>query len=103
MAVPSCAIACRPFECRSGPDFSGRLPRPEFPTFGAARFSAKANSVTQGFSAGSLFYSLISRFPLNFGRQRSTKARRNCSNIGIAQIVAASWSDNQQGVPLLPL
>lgn len=26
-------------------------------------------------------------------RQLSTKARRNCSNIGVAQIVAASWSD----------
>lgn len=25
-------------------------------------------------------------------RQLSTKARRNCSNIGVAQVVAASWS-----------
>uniref|UniRef100_A0A6V7QT31 plant cystathionine gamma-synthase n=1 Tax=Ananas comosus var. bracteatus TaxID=296719 RepID=A0A6V7QT31_ANACO len=31
--------------------------------------------------------------PPNFVRQLSTKARRNCSNIGVAQIVAASWSD----------
>ena len=26
----------------------------------------------------------------------STKARRNCNNIGVAQIVAASWSNNNQ-------
>nr|XP_027073434.1 cystathionine gamma-synthase 1, chloroplastic [Coffea arabica] len=97
MAVSSCASAFRPFECRSDPDFSGRFPRPEFPTSGAARFSAKANSVTQGFPVGSLSSSLIFRFPPNFVRQLSTKARRNCSNIGVAQIVAASWSNNQQG------
>jgi len=39
--------------------------------------------------------SLILRFPPNFVRQLSNKARRNCSNIGVAQIVAASWSNNQ--------
>lgn len=38
--------------------------------------------------------SLILRFPPNFVRQLSTKARRNCSNIGVAQVVAASWSNN---------
>lgn len=38
--------------------------------------------------------SLILKFPPNFVRQLSTKARRNCSNIGVAQIVAASWSNN---------
>lgn len=38
--------------------------------------------------------SLIFRFPPNFVRQLSTKARRNCSNIGVAQIVAASWSNS---------
>ncbi|WOK93279.1 cystathionine gamma-synthase 1, chloroplastic-like [Canna indica] len=37
---------------------------------------------------------LILRFPPNFVRQLSTKARRNCSNIGVAQIVAASWSNS---------
>ncbi|KAK1260495.1 hypothetical protein QJS04_geneDACA023384 [Acorus gramineus] len=37
---------------------------------------------------------LIFRFPPNFVRQLSTKARRNCSNIGVAQIVAASWANN---------
>jgi cystathionine gamma-synthase len=40
--------------------------------------------------------SAIFRFPPNFVRQLSTKARRNCSNIGVAQIVAAKWSDGQQ-------
>src|SRR5262249_21631811 len=38
--------------------------------------------------------SLILKFPPNFVRQLSTKARRNCSNIGVAQIVAASWANN---------
>ncbi|MBA0726190.1 hypothetical protein Golax_002034, partial [Gossypium laxum] len=37
--------------------------------------------------------SLIFRFPPNFVRQLSVKARRNCSNIGVAQVVAASWSN----------
>lgn len=36
---------------------------------------------------------IILRFPPNFVRQLSTKARRNCSNIGMAQIVGASWAD----------
>ncbi|KAL3525912.1 hypothetical protein ACH5RR_014284 [Cinchona calisaya] len=97
MAVSSCAKAFRPFECRSDSDFSGRVPRPEIPTPGAARFSAKAKSVTQGLSVRGLSSSLIFRFPPNFVRQLSTKARRNCSNIGVAQIVAASWSNNQPG------
>ncbi|CAL9014393.1 unnamed protein product [Prunus brigantina] len=48
--------------------------------------------------------SLIFRFPPNFVRQLSTKARRNCSNIGVAQIVAASWSNNNSnsGIPAAP-
>ncbi|KAF3322934.1 cystathionine gamma-synthase [Carex littledalei] len=47
-------------------------------------------SFTSSFSS-----TLILRFPPNFVRQLSIKARRNCSNIGVAQIVAASWSDRQ--------
>ncbi|KAL6518944.1 cAMP-dependent protein kinase regulatory subunit Cgs1 [Orobanche hederae] len=35
------------------------------------------------------------KFPPNFVRQLSNKGRRNCSNIGVAQVVAASWSNNQ--------
>lgn len=38
--------------------------------------------------------SKIFRFPPNFVRQLNTKARRNCGNIGVAQVVAASWSNN---------
>lgn len=40
--------------------------------------------------------SKILRFPSNFVRQLSNKARRNCSNIGVAQVVAASWSDGNR-------
>ncbi|XP_050380462.1 cystathionine gamma-synthase 1, chloroplastic [Argentina anserina] len=46
--------------------------------------------------------SLILRFPPNFVRQLSTKARRNCSNIGVAQIVAASWSNKDSDVSAVP-
>lgn len=43
---------------------------------------------------------MILRFPPNFVRQLSIKARRNCSNIGVAQIVAAKWSNNPaSGLP----
>ncbi|CAB4319640.1 unnamed protein product [Prunus armeniaca] len=45
--------------------------------------------------------SLILRFPPNFVRQLSTKAQRNCSNIGVAQIVAASWSNNNSNSGIL--
>ncbi|CAM0873403.1 unnamed protein product [Alopecurus aequalis] len=46
-----------------------------------------------GDNSGALTSATILRFPPNFVRQLSTKARRNCSNIGVAQIVAAAWSD----------
>lgn len=35
-------------------------------------------------------------------RQLSTKARRNCSNIGVAQIVAASWSNDKPASGITP-
>ncbi|XP_059641640.1 cystathionine gamma-synthase 1, chloroplastic-like [Cornus florida] len=92
MAVSSCARVFPSFECRSDPDFSG-VPRPQKPSSG--RFSGKSNS---SLSHGSFVVhglSLIFRFPPNFVRQLSIKARRNCSNIGVAQVVAASWSNNQ--------
>ncbi|XP_039826146.1 cystathionine gamma-synthase 1, chloroplastic-like isoform X2 [Panicum virgatum] len=50
-------------------------------------------------SGGALSSATILRFPPNFVRQLSTKARRNCSNIGVAQIVAAAWSDCPAGRP----
>ncbi|PHT55187.1 Cystathionine gamma-synthase 1, chloroplastic [Capsicum baccatum] len=91
MAVSSYARAFPSFECRSEPDFSGSLPRPN--ATAGVRFSGKDKS---GSSRSQVYglSSLIFRFPPNFVRQLSIKARRNCSNIGVAQIVAASWSNN---------
>ncbi|KAL6009049.1 cAMP-dependent protein kinase regulatory subunit Cgs1 [Asimina triloba] len=75
------------FECRS--DGSGN-PKPE-------KVKASLRSALLrgdgGAGASSRLSSLILRFPPNFVRQLSIKARRNCSNIGVAQIVAASWSN----------
>lgn len=89
MAVSSFARAFPSFECRSDPDFS----RPEIPSGG---FSGKPQSaILRGGAAAHGLSSLILRFPPNFVRQLSNKARRNCSNIGVAQVVAASWSNNQ--------
>ncbi|KAK9107500.1 hypothetical protein Syun_023511 [Stephania yunnanensis] len=93
MAVSCGARVFPAFECRSDPDFSGN-PRPEKAGF---RRSAVAAA---GGGGGGLSSSLILRFPPNFVRQLSTKARRNCSNIGVAQVVAASWSSN--GKDLVP-
>lgn len=94
MAISSCARVFPSFECRSDPDFSGGIPRPEIPTSGG-RFTSKVNLVNRGLLAHGLSSSLIYRFPPNFVRQLNNKSRRNCSNIGVAQIVAASWSNNQ--------
>ncbi|KAF3662548.1 cystathionine gamma-synthase 1, chloroplastic [Capsicum chacoense] len=91
MAVSSYARAFPSFECRSEPDFSGSLPRPN--ATAGVRFSGKDKSGSSRSQAYGLS-SLIFRFPPNFVRQLSIKARRNCSNIGVAQIVAASWSNN---------
>ncbi|XP_057436027.1 cystathionine gamma-synthase 1, chloroplastic [Lotus japonicus] len=83
------------FECRSDPDFS--LPPSSSDNLRRRHF--KPSAVSAAFHGPS---SLILRFPPNFQRQLSTKARRNCSNIGVAQIVAASWSNNNPaaGAPL---
>ncbi|KAK6155072.1 hypothetical protein DH2020_009320 [Rehmannia glutinosa] len=89
MAVSSFARAFPSFECRSDPDFS----RPEIPSAGCAGKSKPA--ILGGGAAAHGLSSLIMRFPPNFVRQLSNKARRNCSNIGVAQVVAASWSNNQ--------
>ncbi|CAL5367767.1 unnamed protein product [Camellia sinensis] len=90
MAVSSYARVFPSFQCRSDPDFSG-IPRPENQSSG--RFSRLGES--RGSFEASGLSSLIFRFPPNFVRQLSIKARRNCSNIGVAQVVAASWSNNQ--------
>ncbi|KAM3200013.1 hypothetical protein P3L10_032373 [Capsicum annuum] len=47
-------------------------------------------------------YSLILRFPPNFVRQLSVKARRNCSNLGLAQVVAALWSNIHASPDFIP-
>ncbi|KAH7851850.1 hypothetical protein Vadar_017281 [Vaccinium darrowii] len=89
MAVSSSTFATvfPSFECRSDPDFSGV---PWSDSASAGRFFGKIEA--RGSFGGGLSSSLILRFPPNFVRQLSTKARRNCSNIGVAQVVAASWS-----------
>ncbi|KAM3238678.1 cystathionine gamma-synthase 1, chloroplastic isoform X1 [Capsicum annuum] len=100
MAVSSCARAFPSFECRSNADFSGGVPRHDVPNAGI-RFSGKANLQSRGSSFFGM-YSLILRFPPNFVRQLSVKARRNCSNIGLAQVVAASWSNNHASPDFIP-
>ncbi|XP_049396539.1 cystathionine gamma-synthase 1, chloroplastic-like [Solanum stenotomum] len=100
MAVPSCARAFPSFQCRSDPDFSGGVPRLDLPNAGV-RFSGKVNSLSRGSSVHGMS-SLILRFPPNFVRQLSVKARRNCSNIGVAQVVAASWSNNHASPDFTP-
>ncbi|KAI8541669.1 hypothetical protein RHMOL_Rhmol08G0080100 [Rhododendron molle] len=91
MAVSStfARVFTSPFECRSDPDFSG-APRPENASSGRTIGAGGARS----YGGRGMSSSLILRFPPNFVRQLSTKARRNCSNIGVAQVVAASWSNN---------
>ncbi|KAL3624016.1 cAMP-dependent protein kinase regulatory subunit Cgs1 [Castilleja foliolosa] len=94
MAVSSFARAFPSFECRSDPDIS----RPEIPSAGHGGFSTKPKPSILCGGGGAGLYGLSSpilKFPPNFVRQLSNKARRNCSNIGVAQVVAASWSNNQ--------
>ncbi|CAL9205948.1 unnamed protein product [Musa hybrid cultivar] len=69
---------------------SGARPRPGKQ---ASSFSPSFLRSVEPRFAG-LSSALILRFPPNFVRQLSTKARRNCCNIGVAQIVAASWSNS---------
>ncbi|XP_009628949.1 cystathionine gamma-synthase 1, chloroplastic-like [Nicotiana tomentosiformis] len=97
MAVSSFARVIPSFDCRSDPDFSGSLPPPK----AGVRFPGKASSVSHPSQVHGLS-SLIFRFPPNFVRQLSIKARRNCSNIGVAQVVAASWSNNHAGPDFTP-
>ncbi|KAI4346619.1 hypothetical protein L6164_007501 [Bauhinia variegata] len=91
MAVSICPTIFSSFECRSDPDFNGA---PRFEKLGHGRFTRRLNAAVGGAAMFHGLSSFILRFPPNFRRQLSTKARRNCSNIGVAQIVAASWSNN---------
>ncbi|XWS44333.1 hypothetical protein CRYUN_Cryun15aG0036100 [Craigia yunnanensis] len=98
MAVSSCSCPPRvfnaysSFECRSDPDFSGATIGDK-PHVGSSRRVTASSFCTGGGFGGGVLSSLIFRFPPNFVRQLSVKARRNCSNIGVAQVVAASWSN----------
>ncbi|TYI74958.1 hypothetical protein E1A91_D07G240800v1 [Gossypium mustelinum] len=100
MAVSSCSFTLSPrvfnpyssFECRPDPDFSS-APIGDKPRLASSR-RVTASSLYAGGISGRGLSSLIFRFPPNFVRQLSIKARRNCSNIGVAQIVAASWSND---------
>ncbi|XP_039016721.1 cystathionine gamma-synthase 1, chloroplastic-like isoform X1 [Hibiscus syriacus] len=97
MAVSSSSFSPRvfnaysSFECRPDPDFSG-APIGDKPRVSCSRRVTASSLYAGGVSTRGLS-SLIFRFPPNFVRQLSIKARRNCSNIGVAQIVAASWSN----------
>ncbi|XP_020257363.1 cystathionine gamma-synthase 1, chloroplastic-like [Asparagus officinalis] len=51
------------------------------------------NKTPQSFNGYGLSSALILKFPPKFVRQLSNKARRNCGNIGVAQVVAASWAN----------
>ncbi|KAL6983452.1 cAMP-dependent protein kinase regulatory subunit Cgs1 [Sarracenia purpurea var. burkii] len=97
MAVSSCARVLPKFECRSDPEYSNNF-RPEYQRSGKQKLPPICKSLVASFgsSPGGLS-SLIYKFPPNFQRQLSTKARRNCSNIGVAQVAAASWSTNPAG------
>ncbi|EPS60325.1 cystathionine gamma-synthase isoform 2, partial [Genlisea aurea] len=77
------------FECRSDPEFC----RSEIPPK-CGGFSGRSGSAVLGGGMSRGLSSRILKFPPNFVRQLSIKARRNCSNIGVAQVVAASWSNN---------
>ncbi|KAK1315295.1 hypothetical protein QJS10_CPA06g00439 [Acorus calamus] len=95
MAVSSISAArisfSYPFECRSEP--SGN-PRPE-----NSKPPPLRGALSSGGGGGNRMSSLIYRFPPNFVRQLSIKARRNCSNIGVAQVVAASWANSGNASP----
>ncbi|XP_010463584.1 PREDICTED: cystathionine gamma-synthase 1, chloroplastic-like [Camelina sativa] len=83
------------FQCRSDPDLVGS------PVGGSSRRRVNAAAgISASFTGDGGLSSRILRFPPNFVRQLSIKARRNCSNIGVAQIVAAKWSNNlSSGLP----
>lgn len=80
----SCGFHSPQHECRSEPFASG-APASDPPT---------GHPFENAFPAFSAPSSLILRFPPNFKRQLSIKARRNCSNIGVAQVVAASATNS---------
>ncbi|KAK8672643.1 hypothetical protein V6N13_111008 [Hibiscus sabdariffa] len=93
--LPRVFITPSSFQCRPDPDFYAS------PTGDKPRLRPNLRVTPSLFcTGGGGLSSLILRFPPNFVRQLSVKARRNCSNIGVAQVVAASWSnDSSSGYP----
>lgn len=92
MAVSSHARLLSPtFDCRSDPvlALASAHRRNTYGRFAHEPKSVKGTVASHGLSSFPIF-----KFPPNFVRQLSNKARRNCSNIGVAQVVAASWSNN---------
>ncbi|CAA6658741.1 unnamed protein product [Spirodela intermedia] len=87
----------------AAPPFEARASDGHFSGFPSADGKERKNKrSTSSFASlrgerGGLSSAVILRFPPNFVRQLSTKARRNCSNIGVAHIVAASWTNKLPG------
>lgn len=94
MAVSTCTRVFPSFECCSKSDFSGVLKVGGDGKQRRNRFYGEFKSVrgTASFQGG--LSSLIFRFPSNFLRQLSMKVLWNCSNIGVAKIVVALWSNS---------
>ncbi|CAA2998699.1 cystathionine gamma-synthase 1, chloroplastic [Olea europaea subsp. europaea] len=72
--------------------------RPEFSSYGEKNHFFSGKVATAGYDLSSLVF----RFPPNFMRQLSNKTRKNYGNIGVAQVVAALRSNNQQTSGLKP-
>ncbi|KAL0554985.1 hypothetical protein IC582_008916 [Cucumis melo] len=93
MAVSSHARLLSPtFDSRSSDPLLAVASAHRRNTYG--RFAHEPKSVKGTVASHGLSSFPIFKFPPNFVRQLSNKARRNCSNIGVAQVVAASWSNN---------
>ncbi|CAA7395027.1 unnamed protein product [Spirodela intermedia] len=102
-AVSSCSALLRAMPSSAAPPFEARASDGHFSGFPSADGKERKNKrSTSSFASlrgerGGLSSAVILRFPPNFVRQLSTKARRNCSNIGVAHIVAASWTNKLPG------
>lgn len=95
MALSNCVSMFRPFQCREGPDFSRRIPRPEIPASSTTGSTCKVNSIRRRLSVYGLSSSLIFKFPPNFERQLRTESRRNRSNIGVAEVASSTGPTDQ--------
>ncbi|WOL11552.1 cystathionine gamma-synthase 1, chloroplastic-like [Canna indica] len=70
----------RLFSDSSAPSHPKRIPFPSFLRGGTPRFAGLSSA-------------RVLRLPPKFSRQLRTKVRRNCSDIGVAHIAVASWSN----------